>query len=352
MTRDLQMLGLPTLAHSLKLKILTKLLQIQSGNNSVLKHINMTFSNVRLTNYYVHPTCTPTRAALMTGRYAANVGLSLALIPGNPAGLEPKYETLPEQLEKIGYTNYLVGKWHLGQSKKMYHPLSRGFHEFYGLLGGGFNHYTKQQGGGRFDFWRGFEPSFENQTHSTDLLNEEALKIVMKHGENPDSDPFFMYLSYAAVHDPLSAPERHQKLCSHIKNKRRMLSCAMVAGIDEGIGNIIEQLKKQNIMEDTIIAFSIDNGGVPYAGAFNYPLRGAKGTLYEGGVRSPGFIHAPKIFKKSYDYNDLFHIADFYPTLLSIISQSTENHTSIKISDEIDGVDHLVALKGTQQVQE
>ena len=312
----------------------------------------MTFCKFRLTNYYVHPTCTPTRAALMTGRYAANVGLSLALIPGNPAGLEPKYETLPEQLEKIGYTNYLVGKWHLGQSKKMYHPLSRGFHEFYGLLGGGFNHYTKQQGGGRFDFWRGFEPSFENQTHSTDLLNEEALKIVMKHGENPDSDPFFMYLSYAAVHDPLSAPERHQKLCSHIKNKRRMLSCAMVAGIDEGIGNIIEQLKKQNIMEDTIIAFSIDNGGVPYAGAFNYPLRGAKGTLYEGGVRSPGFIHAPKIFKKSYDYNDLFHIADFYPTLLSIISQSTENHTSIKISDEIDGVDHLVALKGTQQVQE
>ena len=129
----------------------------------------------RLSNYYVHPTCTPTRAALMTGRYAANVGLSLALIPGNPAGLEPMYQTLPEHLAKDGYKNYPVGKWHLGQSKQMYHPLKRGFHEFYGLLGGGFNHYTKQQGGGRLDFWRGYDPVYENQTHSTDLLNDEAL---------------------------------------------------------------------------------------------------------------------------------------------------------------------------------
>merc|ERR1719369_2329296 len=100
----------------------------------------------RLSNYYVHPTCTPTRAALMTGRYAANVGLSMALIPGNPSGLEPQYTTLAEHLADQGYTNYLVGKWHLGQSKKKYHPLKRGFDHFYGLLGGGFNHYSKQQG--------------------------------------------------------------------------------------------------------------------------------------------------------------------------------------------------------------
>ena len=90
---------------------------------------------LRLTNYYVHPTCTPTRATLMTGRYAANVGLSIAMVPGNPVGLSPEYTILPEYLSKIGYKNYLVGKWHLGQSKIMYHPLRRGFDEFYGLLG-------------------------------------------------------------------------------------------------------------------------------------------------------------------------------------------------------------------------
>ena len=114
----------------------------------------------------------------MTGRYAVNVGLPMALLPGNPAGLEPIYQTLPEHLANQGYKNYLIGKWHLGHSKQKFHPLKRGFHEFYGLLGGGFNHYTKQAGSGRFDFWRGYEPLYENRSHSTDLLNEEALKVV------------------------------------------------------------------------------------------------------------------------------------------------------------------------------
>ena len=123
------------------------------------------------------------------------------------------------------------------------------------------------------------------------------------------------------------------------------MSCAMVAGIDEGVGEIVQQLADKNMLDDTIIIFSIDNGGVPYAGAFNYPLRGAKGTLYEGGCRSPGFIHAPNIFKNSYDYKDLFHIADFYPTLMAMVSHSMENQTRIALSDELDGVDQLSALK-------
>ena len=91
---------------------------------------------LRLDNYYVHPTCTPTRAALMTGRYAANVGLGVAFVPGNPGGLEPGHVTMAEVLGEMGYTNHLVGKWHLGNSKNVYHPLSRGFHNFFGVLGG------------------------------------------------------------------------------------------------------------------------------------------------------------------------------------------------------------------------
>ena len=281
----------------------------------------------------------------MTGRYAANVGLSMATVPGNPAGLDTKYQTLPEHLAKDGYKNYLVGKWHLGQSKKMYHPLERGFHEFYGLLGGGFNHYTKQQGMGRMDFWRGYDPVFENKTHSTDLLNEEALKIVKSHSENPESDPFFLYLAYPAVHDPLAAPERHQELCSHILNRRRMLSCAMVAGIDEGVGKIREQLEETGSLDDTVIMFSIDNGGVPYAGALNYPLRGAKTTLYEGGVRSPGFIHAPNIFSESFDYKDLFHVSDFFPTLATMVLASRNKSADVAQLADMDGVDHFFAMK-------
>ena len=89
----------------------------------------------RLDNYYVHPTCTPTRAALLTGRYAANVGLGVAFVPGNPGGLEPEHVTMAEHLGQMGYTNHLVGKWHLGNSKTVFHPLKRGFHNFFGVLG-------------------------------------------------------------------------------------------------------------------------------------------------------------------------------------------------------------------------
>ena len=100
---------------------------------------------------------------------------------------------------------------------------SIGFDEFYGLLGGGFNHFTKQQGVGRYDFWNGFEPEWDNKTHSTDLLSAKAINLVNSHSEDPSSDPYFLYLAYPAVHDPLQAPERHQKLCSHIRNARRRL---------------------------------------------------------------------------------------------------------------------------------
>lgn len=113
---------------------------------------------------------------------------------------------------------------------------------------------------------------YENQTHSTDLLNAEALRVV-----KVTTEPYFMYLAYPAVHGPLAAPERHLKMCDHVKNYRRRLSCAMVAGIDEGIGQIIKELQSRGKLEETVIGFSIDNGGVPYAGALNYLLRGAKG---------------------------------------------------------------------------
>jgi len=298
---------------------------------------SLAFKASRLSNYYVHPTCTPTRAALMTGRYAANVGLSLALIPGNPAGLEPEYATLAEHLKSEGYKNHLVGKWHLGQSKEKYHPLRRGFDTFYGLLGAGFNHWTKQQGGGRFDWWRGWDPAFENKTHSTDLLNAEAVRVVQEAKE-----PYFLFLSYPAVHDPLAAPERHLQMCNHVENYRRRLSCAMVAGIDEGIGRIVKVLQSQGKLEETVIGFSIDNGGVPYAGALNYPLRGAKATLYEGGVRSPGFIHAPN-FLPSQDFEPLFHVADFFPTFSALVKQTTNSSSSAPIAN-IDGVNQLPAM--------
>jgi len=296
--------------------------------------------SVRLDNYYVHPTCTPTRAALMTGRYGVNVGLSIALLPGNIGGLGQQYPTMPEHLLEEGYETYLVGKWHLGQSQLKQHPKNRGFNHFYGLLGGGFNHYTKQCGCGRYDFWRDFEVEYDNITHSTDLLNAEALKIVTHHVSEPSSKPFFLYLAHPAPHDPLLAPARLQEKCAHIKNYRRRMNCAMVAGVDEGFGRLISVLRESGELENTIIVFSSDNGGVPYAGGLNYPFRGGKSTAYEGGVRAPGFIYAPKQLGKNYNFKGLFHVADFFPTFMAMINATQR----IKKAEEIDGVNQLPSL--------
>ncbi|XP_023326945.1 arylsulfatase B [Eurytemora carolleeae] len=296
--------------------------------------------SVRLFNYYVHPTCSPTRAALMTGRYAANVGVSLALMRGNPGGLHPKYPTMAEHLESEGYETYLVGKWHLGSSMLKYHPRNRGFKHFYGLLGGGFNHYTKQCGSGRYDFWRDFNVEYENVTYSTDLFNTEALSVVQKHVEDKSSSPFFLYLSHPAPHDPLQAPARLQEKCKHIENDRRMMSCAMVAGVDEGFGKIIDLLRESGELDNTIIAFSTDNGGVPYAGALNYPLKGGKSTMWEGGVRAPGFIYAPKQLGEGYDFQGLFHVTDFFPTFLAMINSTKKVEKGV----ELDGINQLQSL--------
>ena len=281
----------------------------------------------------------------MTGRYAVNVGLSIAFVPGNPGGLDPSYRIFPEVLSEIGYKNYLVGKWHLGDSKAMYHPLKRGFHHFYGVLGGGINFFTKQSGDGRFDFWNNFDPLYDNITHATDLFNAEALRIIEEHGSGREESPFFLYLAYNAPHDPLLATKEQEKRCEHIENRERRLSCALVAGIDEGVGEVINLLRKYDMLEDTIIAFSSDNGGVPYAGALNYPFRGAKGTAWEGGSRSPGFIHAPKIFKKnSYDFSGIFHVTDFFPTFLSMINSSAAESISLHVEDDLDGIDQFESL--------
>ena len=246
-------------------------------------------------------------------------------------------------------------QWHLGNSKPCYHPLSRGFHHFFGVLGGGQNYFTKQCGDGRFDFWRDHEPYWDNVTHTTDLLNREAVRVVESHLSQPDtSQPFFLLLSHVAPHDPLMPAERHEQMCSHIANLARRRSCGLVAGIDEGLGHITALLRRHQAMEDTVILYSHDNGGVPYAGARNYPLRGSKATAYEGGVRSPGFIHAPRLLKPDTHFSGLFHITDYFPTLVSMINKMSGVHHNITVTDplELDGVDQLTGLLSNETVRQ
>ena len=115
----------------------------------------------------------------------------------------------------------------------------------------------------------------------------------------------------------------------------------MVAGIDEGVGQRVDLLRTRGVLDNTVIAYSVDNGGVPYAGALNYPFRGAKTTVYEGGVRVPGFIYAPRHLGKNVDFPGLFHVADFFPTFAAIVN-STQR---IEKAGELDGVDQLQSLQ-------
>ena len=222
------------------------------------------------------------------------------------------------------------------------------------MLGGGQNYWTKQCGDGRFDFWSDYEPYWDNTTHTTDLLNMEAGRVIQSHLSSPASSPFFLFLSHLAPHDPLLPTVRHEEVCRHITNPARRRSCGLVAGVDEGLANITDILRQAGVLEDTVILYSHDNGGVPYAGARNYPFRGGKATAYEGGVRSPGFIHAPKLLKPDTDFSGLFHVSDYFPTLVSIINKISGEEHNITVVDpeDLDGVDQLEGLLHNKTVRD
>ena len=182
-----------------------------------------------LTEYYAHPTCTPSRAALMTGRYAHNTGLPFPLIGKPVGGLSPEIPVMPEILKDMGYATHMVGKWHLGHSKKSFTPTRRGFDSFFGLHGGGFDHYSKSIGTCT-DLWRGEShvPNVNHTEHATTLFTNEAIEVIRQHHHDSTTQPLFLYLAYTAPHDPLQADAEYVQQCSHIPHRTRRMFCAMM----------------------------------------------------------------------------------------------------------------------------
>lgn len=202
-------------------------------------------------------------------------------------------------------------------------PIKRGFDSFFGLFGGGFNHFTKDAGG-CIDLHRDNTPivTVDTKRHATTTFTEEAVEVIEKHSKNI-TNPLFLVVSYTAAHDPLLAEKRDIELCDRkVKTFRRKMFCAMVAGMDRGIFKIVETLKERKLWDDTIFIWTSDNGGFPYSGGFNHPYRGYKSSAWEGGVRVPALIVAPERFigsGRSRTFNKLFHIADWVPTILGFI---------------------------------
>jgi arylsulfatase A-like enzyme len=266
-------------------------------------------SGVTLDRAYAFPICSPTRAALMSGRDPLQFGVDGPM--ENDAMLSAELTLLPEYLRDAGYQTWLVGKWHLGMGDVSAWPQSRGFDSFYGHLGGFIDYYTHVYLGG-LD-WQRDGKSLREDGHSMDLETQEAIGLLSK---NDGKKPFFMYLSYNAPHTPLQYPPGAEGQYTGIKNPDRRVYAQMVTHLDDSIGKVMKQLNESNLAENTIVVFMSDNGGILSAGGNNGKLRAGKGSAFEGGVRVPAIVSWPSKLKAPKVLETPFFVLDWLPTLL------------------------------------
>ena len=269
-----------------------------------------------LESLYVQPVCSPTRAALMTGRYATRTGVYTIVRPNAKWGLPLSERTLPTALKDAGYETAITGKWHLGEFDRAYLPTSRGFDHQYGHYFGALDYDTHIRDG-QHDWYRNDQPVKE-EGYTTHLLAREACRLI---AEKDKSKPLFLYMPFNAVHSPLMVPDRYLEQYSALKGPRQKLA-GMLTAADEAIGQVVAALEQAGLRENTLIIFSSDNGG-PKPGT-NTPLRGFKGSIYEGGVRAAGFVNWPRHIPNGVRIKEPMHTVDWYPTLVKLAGGSIE----------------------------
>lgn len=278
---------------------------------------------VELTRHYAAPVSSPTRAGLLTGYYPSRFGIRETVIPPwRDYGLDENVETIADVLGRNGYRNRaIIGKWHLGHGRLAYYPLNRGFTHFYGHLNGAIDYFTHEREG-ELDWHDDWESSYD-KGYSTDLITDEAVECI---NEYKDSGPFLLYVAYNAPHGPYQAPEDEiEQLIpaedfKKLKKKDRngWTYRAMVSRMDKGVGKITEALEKNRLMENTVILFMSDNGGVPGLEPYstNRPFRGSKFTEFEGGVKvSAAFYSGSGVLGESRKINDATSFVDILPTV-------------------------------------
>ena len=278
-----------------------------------------------LKNHYVQPVCSPTRSALMTGRYPTRTGVYTVITPGAPWGLPLNERTLANALKEAGYSTAITGKWHLGEFEKAYQPNARGFDHQYGHFFGSIDYFTHERNN-QMDWYRNGTP-LKEEGYSTHLVAKEACSVIEKHAP---SKPLFLYVPFNGVHSPFQAPDQYTAAYPNLEGNRKKLA-GMLAAVDEAVAQIVASLKKTGMLENTIIIFSSDNGGPPPGN--NAPLRDFKGTIYEGGTRAAAFAHWPGHVPAGKTIEGAMHIIDWYPTLVGLAGGS------LKQALPIDGKD-------------
>ena len=274
------------------------------GGNAPTPHLNrLAKESIELTQHYVAPVCSPTRAGFLTGRYWSRFGVTT---PTNTRGLPFETVTLAKALNSKGYDTALIGKWHLG-SKPEWGPNHYGFDHSFGSLAGGVTSYSHRYKLGEFSHtWHRNGELIEEAGHVTDLLTDEAVEWIGQRSEKP----FFLYLPYTAIHLPINEPPAWlEKVPAFITSEIARQYAACIMHLDDSVGRILGALETKGIREDTLVVFTSDNGGStttnntqPYPPddsppgnltASNGLFRGIKGTVYEGGTRVPTLVSWP-----------------------------------------------------------
>ena len=285
-------------------------------------------NGVVFTDAHVSATvCAPSRAGLITGKYQQRFGFEANGTGG--IGLADDVLTMADVFKQHNYKTIALGKWHLGESKSD-HPNQRGFDEFYGFIGGSRSYFPIENPSLNHTLQHNGEPVVFDG-YLTDVLGDKSAVYVEEH----QNKPFFMYLSYNAVHTPMHAKEEH--LEKYKDHPRRKLA-AMTWSLDENIGKLVDKLEETNQLKNTLIFFLSDNGGSPHNTSNNDPLKGWKGNKFEGGHRVPFIVHWAKEIKGNQTFDGLTSSLDIFTTSIAA--------AGIKNNFDVDGANLIPYLKG------
>lgn len=294
----------------------------------------------RLTDFYANgPVCTPTRAALMTGRYQQRIGgLEWAIPPGaKHLGLPAQEKTIVHLLRESGYATALSGKWHLGYTEDRA-PNHHGFDRYFGLLSGNHDYFTHRENNGEADLWLDGKPVVM-EGYSTFLIKDHALKFL----DETKEQPFFLYVAFNAPHFPLQGPEDGDKQVT-LKNwsqGSRETYARMVEAMDASIGEILTALDKRGLAKNTLVVFTSDNGGSIQSR--NTPLAKGKGQVWEGGIRVPCIARWPGKIPAGKISHQVGITMDWSATFLNLAGAKPQKNRAL------DGMDLLPILTGNQR---